>query len=112
MSKINVGLTTEFPCSNDKPFEWVGTETTEIGYQCIEPMVHFGRELMSGAGYLHTVSLFDVPYRIKYNTSPLNSQKRKKQKFIRRIILPRNNVGGVTYLETFRGNLDLLGVIF
>jgi len=28
-------------------------------------MVHFGRELMSEAGYFHTVSMFDDPYRIK-----------------------------------------------
>ena len=30
-----------------------------------EPMVHFGRELMSEAGYFHTVSMFDDPFRIK-----------------------------------------------
>jgi sugar phosphate isomerase/epimerase len=28
-------------------------------------MVHFGRELMSEAGYFHTVSMFDDPWRIK-----------------------------------------------
>jgi len=36
-----------------------------MGYEYIEPMVHFGRELMSEAGYFHTVSMFDDPYRIK-----------------------------------------------
>jgi sugar phosphate isomerase/epimerase len=36
-----------------------------MGYKYIEPMVHFGRELMSEAGYFHTVSMFDDPYRIK-----------------------------------------------
>lgn len=28
-------------------------------------MVHYGRELLSEAGYFHSVSLFDDPYRIK-----------------------------------------------
>jgi hypothetical protein len=28
-------------------------------------MIHLGRELMSEAGYFHTVSMFDDPYRIK-----------------------------------------------
>jgi len=36
-----------------------------MGYKYFEPMVHFGRELMSEAGYFHTVSMFDDPWRIK-----------------------------------------------
>ena len=36
-----------------------------MGYQYFEPMIHFGRELMSEAGYYHTVSMFDDPFRIK-----------------------------------------------
>ena len=36
-----------------------------MGYQWFEPMVHFGRELMSEAGYFHTVSMFDDPFRIE-----------------------------------------------
>ena len=32
-----------------------------MGYKYFEPMVHFGRELMSEAGYFHTVSMFDDP---------------------------------------------------
>jgi sugar phosphate isomerase/epimerase len=50
---------------HDKPFEWGVEQAAEIGYTHIEPMVHFGRELMSEAGYFHTVSLFDDPYRIR-----------------------------------------------
>jgi len=65
MSKIHVGLNAEFCRSSDKPFEWAVKRAAEIGYRHFEPMVHFGRELMSEAGYFHTVSLFDDPYRIK-----------------------------------------------
>ena len=65
MGKIYVGLNTEFSRSSDKPFEWAVEKTAEMGYEYIEPMVHFGRELMSEAGYFHTVSMFDDPYRIK-----------------------------------------------
>jgi len=38
-------------------------KAAELGLEYIEPMVHFGRELMSEAGYFHTVSMFDDPYR-------------------------------------------------
>jgi sugar phosphate isomerase/epimerase len=65
MGKISIGLNTEFSRSSDKPFEWAVEKTAEMGYEYIEPMVHFGRELMSEAGYFHTVSMFDDPYRIK-----------------------------------------------
>jgi len=65
MGKIYIGLNTEFSRSSDKPFEWAVEKTAEMGFEYIEPMVHFGRELMSEAGYFHTVSMFDDPYRIK-----------------------------------------------
>ncbi|MHC4555757.1 MAG: sugar phosphate isomerase/epimerase family protein [Planctomycetota bacterium] len=65
MGKIHIGLNTEFSRSSDKPFEWAVEKTAEMGFEYIEPMVHFGRELMSEAGYFHTVSMFDDPYRIK-----------------------------------------------
>jgi len=65
MGKIYVGLNAEYSRSSDKPFEWAVEKAAAIGYQFYEPMVHFGRELMSEAGYFHTVSLFDDPYRIK-----------------------------------------------
>jgi len=65
MGKIHIGLNTEFSRSSDKPFEWAVEKAAEMGYEYIEPMVHFGRELMSEAGYFHTVSMFDDPYRIK-----------------------------------------------
>jgi len=65
MGRISVGLNTEFSRSSDKPFEWAVEKTAEMGFEYVEPMVHFGRELMSEAGYFHTVSMFDDPYRIK-----------------------------------------------
>ncbi len=65
MGNIQIGLNAEFSRSSDKPFEWAVEKAAEIGYKYYEPMVHFGRELMSEAGYFHTVSMFDDPYRIK-----------------------------------------------
>ncbi len=65
MGNVFIGLNTEFSRSSDKPFEWAVEKAAEMGYEYIEPMVHFGRELMSEAGYFHTVSMFDDPYRIK-----------------------------------------------
>ena len=65
MGNIHVGINTEYSRSSDKPFEWAVEQAAKMGYKYIEPMVHFGRELMSEAGYFHTVSMFDDPYRIK-----------------------------------------------
>ena len=65
MANVFIGLNTEFSRSSDKPFEWAVEKAAEMGFEYIEPMVHFGRELMSEAGYFHTVSMFDDPYRIK-----------------------------------------------
>lgn len=65
MGQVFVGLNAEFSRSSDKPFEWAVKAAAEMGFKYFEPMVHFGRELMSEAGYFHTVSMFDDPYRIK-----------------------------------------------
>jgi len=46
-------------------FEWGVEKAAELGFEYVEPMVHFGRELMSEAHYYHTVSMFDDPYRMK-----------------------------------------------
>ena len=51
MGKVFVGINTEFSRSSDKPFEWAVEETAKMGFEYIEPMVHFGRELMSEAGF-------------------------------------------------------------
>ena len=65
MGRIPIGLNAEFSRSSDKPFEWAVEKAAEMGYTYFEPMVHFGRELMSEAGYFHSVSMFDDPFRIK-----------------------------------------------
>jgi len=40
-------------------------KAAELGYTHVEPMVHLGRELLSEAGYFHSVSMWDDPLRIK-----------------------------------------------
>lgn len=65
MGAVHIGLNAEFSRSSDKPFEWAVETAAKMGYRWFEPMVHFGRELMSEAGYFHTVSMFDDPLRIK-----------------------------------------------
>lgn len=65
MGKVSIGINLEFIRSADKPFEW-GVETAaRLGYEFVEPMVHWGRELLSEAGYFHSVSMLDDPYRLK-----------------------------------------------
>ena len=65
MGAVHIGLNAEYSRSSDKPFEWAVETAAKMGYQWFEPMVHFGRDLMSEAGYFHTVSMFDDPFRIK-----------------------------------------------
>lgn len=65
MGRVYLGVNLEFVRRADKPFEW-GVETAaRLGYEFVEPMVHLGRELLSEAGYFHSVSMYDDPYRIK-----------------------------------------------
>ncbi len=65
MATICVGVNMEFVRHDDKPFEWGVEKAAELGYRYVEPMVHWGRELLSEAGYFHSVSMFDDPYRIR-----------------------------------------------
>ena len=65
MAKIYVGVNMEFVRHHDKSFEWGVEKAAELGYDCVEPMVHWGRELLSEAGYFHSVSMLDDPYRVK-----------------------------------------------
>lgn len=65
MSKVYLGINLEFVRHADKPFEWGVAAAAEIGYGFIEPMVHWGRELLSEAGYFHSVSMLDDPFRIR-----------------------------------------------
>jgi sugar phosphate isomerase/epimerase len=63
--KIGIGINLEFIRHEDKPFEWGVEKAAQLGYEYVEPMVHWGRELLSEAGYFHSVSMLDDPYRIK-----------------------------------------------
>jgi len=65
MGKIGIGANMEFIRRHEKPFEWGVEKAAELGFEYIEPMVHWGRELMSEAGYYHTVSMWDDPWRIR-----------------------------------------------
>ncbi len=65
MGKIGIGINLEFVRHADKPFEWAVEKAAELGYEYVEPMVHWGRELLSEAGYFHSVSMLDDPYRVK-----------------------------------------------
>ncbi len=65
MGKLYLGVNMEFVRSHDKPFEWGVEKAAEIGYQYIEPMVHWGRELLSEAGYFHSVSMYDDPRAVR-----------------------------------------------
>lgn len=65
MGKVLLGVNMEFVRSHDKPFSWGVEKAAEIGYQYIEPMVHWGRELLSEAGYFHSVSMYDDPLWVR-----------------------------------------------
>lgn len=65
MGNIYIGANLEFVRHADKSFEWGVQKAAELGYEYVEPMVHWGRELMSEAGYFHSVSMLDDPYRIR-----------------------------------------------
>ena len=65
MSNVFIGVNMEFVRHADKSFEWGVEKAAELGYEYVEPMVHWGRELLSEAGYFHSVSMLDDPYRIK-----------------------------------------------
>jgi len=65
MAKVYIGVNLEFVRHEDKPFEWAVEKAAELGYQYVEPWVHWGRELTSEAGFYMSVSMLDDPYRIK-----------------------------------------------
>ncbi len=65
MGNVLLGINLEFVRHQDKPMEWGVDKAAELGYDFVEPMVHWGRELLSEAGYFHSVSMLDDPYRIK-----------------------------------------------
>ena len=62
---ISVGVNMEFIRHEDKPFAAGLERAAQLGFRYVEPMVHNGRELLSEAGYFHSVSLDDEPLEIK-----------------------------------------------
>lgn len=65
MAKVEIGINMEFVRHDDKSFEWGVAKAAELGYRYVEPMVHLGRELLSEAGYFHSVSMLDDPLRLR-----------------------------------------------
>jgi sugar phosphate isomerase/epimerase len=64
VGKVSVGINLEYVRSSDKSFEWAMDKAADMGFEYVEPMVHWGRELLSAAGYYHTVSMLDDPFRV------------------------------------------------
>ena len=64
MGNVLLGVNMEFVRHEDKSFEWGVAKAAELGYEYVEPMVHWGRELLSEAGYFHSVSMLDDPLRV------------------------------------------------
>ena len=65
MGDVSIGINLEYVRSSDKSFEWAMDKAADMGFSHVEPMVHWGRELLSAAGYFHTVSMLDDPYRVR-----------------------------------------------
>jgi sugar phosphate isomerase/epimerase len=65
LGKIGIGLNLEAVRTSHKSFEQGVAFAAELGYEYIEPMVHWGRELLSEARYFHSVSMLDDPFRIR-----------------------------------------------
>lgn len=62
---IHIGVNMEFIRSQDKSFAAGVERAAQIGFRYVEPMVHNGRELLSEAGYFHSVSMDEEPLEIK-----------------------------------------------
>jgi sugar phosphate isomerase/epimerase len=62
---IEIGVNMEFIRCEDKPFAAGVARAAALGFRYVEPMVHNGRELLSEAGYFHSVSMDEDPLEIK-----------------------------------------------
>ena len=62
---ISIGVNMEFIRHEDKSFAAGVERAAQLGFRYVEPMVHNGRELLSEAGYFHSVSLDDEPLEMK-----------------------------------------------
>jgi sugar phosphate isomerase/epimerase len=61
MGTIHLGLNLEFARFENGSFDWAMDNAAEIGYRYVEPMVLWGRELLSEAGYYHSRSMLNDP---------------------------------------------------
>ena len=59
MGDVYVGINLEFGRLEGRSFQSSVATAAEMGFTLIEPMVHWGRELLSAAGYFHTISMLD-----------------------------------------------------
>jgi sugar phosphate isomerase/epimerase len=62
---IRIGVNMEFIRCEDKPFAAGVERAAQLGFPYVEPMVHNGRELLSEAGYFHSVSMDEEPLEVK-----------------------------------------------
>lgn len=62
---LSVGVNMEFIRHEDKPFAAGAERAAQLGFRYVEPMVHNGRELLSEAGYFHSVSMDEDPLEMK-----------------------------------------------
>ncbi|HEX4753063.1 MAG TPA: sugar phosphate isomerase/epimerase family protein [Solirubrobacterales bacterium] len=67
MGDVYVGINLEFGRPEGRSFESSTEMAAAMGFTFIEPMVHWGRELLSAAGYFHSVSMLDDPLRMREN---------------------------------------------
>ena len=65
MANVYIGVNLEFVRHADMSFELGIEKAAELGYEYVEPWVHWGRELMSEAGYYATISMLDDPLQVK-----------------------------------------------
>ena len=61
---IEVGVNMEFIRCENQSFRKGAERAANLGFRYIEPMVHNGRELLSEAGYFHSVSMDEEPLEI------------------------------------------------
>ncbi|MEW5974316.1 MAG: sugar phosphate isomerase/epimerase family protein [Acidobacteriota bacterium] len=62
---LNIGINLEFIRCEDKSFATGVERAAQLGFRFVEPLVHNGRELLSEAGYFHSVSMDEEPLEIR-----------------------------------------------
>lgn len=65
MAEIQIGINMEFIRHHDMSFLAGVERAAALGYRFIEPMVHRGRELLSEAGFFHSISMEEDPLEIR-----------------------------------------------